>query len=668
MDSRASASVHAGVALEVPPQVVQAGVGLGADLAVVRPHPRVIQHVLLQHAAVGEGLAALRAHVRLLARVHTHMHRHLVRHGEALAAQRALERPLASVRESVRAHGAHLREGLAAVGAHVRLLACVHPRVALEPTGRGEALRAVGALVRPLARVRAHVLLEVVAVPEAAAAHRAVLGPVVAVPLLVVGQALFGQEALAALLALVWLVVVHSLVVLKLADAGERLVAVATAESVVGTVGQLVLAHLVVPQQVGHLEVLAAVGALVFGHHLHALVPDALVEGPELAAALGADVRGVFALALTVAGEVRLRAEGLATLRALVRLDGCVEPLVLQELKAILEAPAALRTVVGDACARVGGLERVLPGGQGRRGAPVRRANFPVLASADQFAAVDFASLLVPLLVLDQTSGGDEALPTLLALIRLVVVDLLMVLELTDAGETVATVAALEEATLDVRQQVLLQAARLLEALPAVRAFVALPPLGALVSELLQGRGKTVPAFDAQVCRIFALAQPVAGQQGGGAKGPAAFGAVVGLQSAVNPLVLDENRVVLEALVALGTLVHARLLLPPRGWRGIILLFRGVGEVGGRGSDVGVCGELLLEHDDMWHVVVLVVAAVGRDGDLQRGRQRHGGDEKIVRMELSNASFGQFPVALFALEKKLEVIPVGHTLHVVFQS
>lgn len=32
-------SVHVGVALQVPPQVVQAGVGLGADLAVVGSDP-----------------------------------------------------------------------------------------------------------------------------------------------------------------------------------------------------------------------------------------------------------------------------------------------------------------------------------------------------------------------------------------------------------------------------------------------------------------------------------------------------------------------------------------------------------------------------------------------------------------------------------------------------
>ena len=238
---------------------------------------------------------------------------------------------------------------------------------------------------------------------------------------------------------------------------------------------------------------------------------------------------------------------------------------------------------------------------------------------------MDLAGLLVALLVLNQTPGGDEALPTLLALIWLVVVHLLMVLELSNPGEAVTTVAALEEAALDVREQVLLQAARLLEALPAVSALITLTSLGALVSELLQGGGKTVAAFNAQVGRIFALAQPVAGQQGGGAEGPAALGAVVGLQATVHPLVLDEDRVVLETLVTLWTLVHSRLLLAPGG-RDLVLLFRRVGKVGGRGGDVGVGGQLLLEHHYLGDLVVLVVARMGRDGDLQRGRQRHGGN------------------------------------------
>lgn len=370
------------MALQVPPQVVQTGVGLGADLAVIRPHPRVVQHVLLQHTPVGEGLPALRAHVRPLPRVHAHVDRHLVRHGEALAAHRALERPLAGVREPVRAHGPHLGEGLAAVGAGVRLLARVHAGVTAQSSRGGEALGAVGALVGPLARVRAHVLLQVVAVPEAAAADQAALGPLVVVPQLVVGQALFGQETLAALLTLIGFLVVHPLVVLQLADAGESLVAVSAPEPMVGAVGELVLAHLMVPQQVGHLEGLPAVGTLVFGQQLDTLVSHALVQGPELAPALCANVGSIFTLALPVPGEVGLRAEGFAALRALVRLHRRVEPLVLEKLEAILEAPPAQRAVMCDPSPRVRRFDRRFPGGQRRRGRPMSGAALPTFASA----------------------------------------------------------------------------------------------------------------------------------------------------------------------------------------------------------------------------------------------------------------------------------------------
>lgn len=316
------------MALQVPPQVVQAGVGLGAELTVVRSHARVVQRVLLQHAPIREGFPALGAHVRPLARVHAHVNRDLVRHCEPFAAHGALERPLPRVGESVRAHRPHLREGLAAIRAHVRLLARVHPGVTAQPPRRGETLRTVGALIRPLARVSAHVLLQVVAVPEPPAADGAALGPLVVVAQLVVVQAFFRQETLPALLTLVGLLVIHPLVVLQLADAREGLVTVPAPETVVGAVGELVLAHLVVPQQVGHLEGLPAMGTLVFRQQLDALVPDPLVEGPEVTAAPGANVGGVFTLPLPVARQVSLRAEGFAALRALVRLHRRVEPLV----------------------------------------------------------------------------------------------------------------------------------------------------------------------------------------------------------------------------------------------------------------------------------------------------------------------------------------------------
>lgn len=352
------------MALQVSPQVVQTRVGLGTDLAVVRSDPRVVQHVLLQHAAVGKGFAALRAHVRPLARVHSHVDRHLVGHGEAFAANAALEGPLPRVRESVGAHGPHLGEGLSAVWAHVRLLSRVDPGVAAQSSRGGEALGAVGALVGPLPRVGAHVLLQVVAVPEAAAAHGAALGPVVVVPQLVVGQAFFREEALAAFLTLEGFLVVHPLVIFELADAGEGLVAVPAPEAVVGAVGELVLAHLMVPEQVSHLESLAAVRTLVFGQQLRALVSDTLVQGSELTAALSADVGGVLTLPLPVAGQVSFGPESFPALRALVRLHCRVEPLVFEKLKAVLKAPPTQRTVMGDPCPRIEHFERHLPVGQ----------------------------------------------------------------------------------------------------------------------------------------------------------------------------------------------------------------------------------------------------------------------------------------------------------------
>lgn len=132
-------------------------------------------------------------------------------------------------------------------------------------------------LIRPLSRVSAHVLLQVVAVSEAAAADQAALWSVVVVAQLVVGQALLRQETFATFLTLIGLLVVDSLMVLQLADAGEGLVTVPASEAMVGAVGELVFTHLMVPQQVGHLEGLSAVGTLVLGQQLDALMPDALV-------------------------------------------------------------------------------------------------------------------------------------------------------------------------------------------------------------------------------------------------------------------------------------------------------------------------------------------------------------------------------------------------------
>lgn len=237
----------------------------------------MVEHVLLQHASIRESLPALGADVRSLSGVHTHVYSHFVGHCEAFAAHRALERPLSRVGEPVGAHGTHLGEGLPAIWANVRLLARVNPGVASQSSGCGETLRAVRALVRTLACVSAHVLLQVVAVSEATTTDGTALGSVVVVAQLVIGQAFLRQETLAALLTLVRLFMVDPLVVLELADSGKRLIAVPAPEAMIGAVGKLVLSHLMVPQQVGHLEGLSTMRTLVFGQQLHTLVSDAFM-------------------------------------------------------------------------------------------------------------------------------------------------------------------------------------------------------------------------------------------------------------------------------------------------------------------------------------------------------------------------------------------------------
>lgn len=240
----------------------------------------------------------------------------------------------------------------------------------------------MGALVGPLSCVGAHVLLQVIAVSEASAADEAALWPVIVVPQLMVGQAFFGQETLPTFLTLIGFLVVDSLMVLQLTDAGKRLVAVSASEAVVGAVGQLVLAHLMVPQHVGHLEGLSTMRALVLGQQLYALVTEPLVQGPEATPALGANVGGIFTLPLPVSGQVGLRAEGLAALRALVRLHRGVEPLVFQEFKTVFKAPSTQGTVVRDSSPRVDRFDRRLPGGHGCRGSTMSEAALPVFTYA----------------------------------------------------------------------------------------------------------------------------------------------------------------------------------------------------------------------------------------------------------------------------------------------
>lgn len=117
------------------------------------------------------------------------------------------------------------------------------------------------------------------------------------------------------------------------------------------------------------------------------------------------------------------------------------------------------------------------------------RAAFLALAAAaaQRFGGLRRADLVVALLMLHQTLGGDEALAALFALVGLVVIHLLVILQIADAGEAFAAMAALEQAARDVSEEVFLQAARLLERLSAVAAIVGAPPLRAVVSEFVQG-------------------------------------------------------------------------------------------------------------------------------------------------------------------------------------
>lgn len=206
-------------------------------------------------------------------------------------------------------------------------------------------------------------LLQIVAVPEATPADQAALRSVVIVAELVIGQAFFRQETFAAFLTLIRLLVINSLMVLELTDPRKGLITVSTPEAMVGAVGKLMFTHLMVPQQMGHLERLSTMRTFVFCQQLDTLVSDTLVQGPELTPTLGANVGSIFTLPLPVPRQVSLCAEGFPTLRAFVRLHRCVEPLVFKKLKTIFKAPSTQWTVMGDSSPWVDGFDS-FPGGQ----------------------------------------------------------------------------------------------------------------------------------------------------------------------------------------------------------------------------------------------------------------------------------------------------------------
>lgn len=141
----------------------------------------------------------------------------------------------------------------------------------------------------------------------------------------------------------------------------------------------------------------------------------------------------VFTLSLPVAGQVSFCAERFTTLGAFVRLHRSVEPLVFKEFKPILKAPTTQWTVVCDASSWVETFDRCFPGGQRCRGRPMSGATLPVFTSTHYFGRLHFTDLFVPLLMFGQTLGGDEALSTLLTLMRLIMIYLLMILQVTNS-------------------------------------------------------------------------------------------------------------------------------------------------------------------------------------------------------------------------------------------
>lgn len=163
----------------------------------------------------------------------------------------------------------------------------------------------------------------------------------------------------------------------------------------VGAVWKLVFTHLMVPEEVGHLEGLSTVRTLIFRQQLHTLVSDPLVQRPELRPTLCTNVGSVFALPLPVPGQVSFSPKSFPTMRALVGLHRRVEPLMLKKLKAILEAAPTQRAVMGDSSSWVASR---LPGRQQHA-----MTTPPIFPSSQMFYCLHFTPLFVPLLMFEQT-------------------------------------------------------------------------------------------------------------------------------------------------------------------------------------------------------------------------------------------------------------------------
>lgn len=105
----------------------------------------------------------------------------------------------------------------------------------------------------------------------------------------------------------------------------------------------------------------------------------------------------------------------------------------------------------------------------------------------------------------------------------------------------------------------LFQTAGLLKSLATLGAVINTATLRTVVPEFFQRGRKALPAFDTKICGVFALAQPVAGQQRSRSKSSPTLGAIKRMEPRVNPLVFNEDGVMFETFVALGAFMHSRL-------------------------------------------------------------------------------------------------------------